>query len=95
MNEMVSDYLVEYQFKLPSKLYPYASRYNKVTWEQAIHLYEIAVESVLTISGEQSIYTGRLSYGRGMTAAKQEFLSLMDKAQKFAEYLILYRCRCR
>lgn len=86
MNEMVSDYLVdEYQFKLPSKLYPYASRYSKISWEQAINLYEIAVKSVLAMTGEKSIYTGRLSYGRGMTAAKQEFLSLMDKAQKFAE----------
>ena len=85
MNETMRDYFIEYQYKLPSKLYPYAARYNKVSWEQAIRLYEIAVESVLTISGEKNLYTGRLTYGRGGVAAKQEFLSLMDKAQKFAE----------
>ena len=86
MSNIVSDYLVdEYQFKLPLRLYPYASRYNKVSWEQAINLYEIAVKSVLVMSGEKSIYTGRLNYNKGIVAAKQEFLSLMDKAQKFAE----------
>lgn len=85
MNKTMYDYLVEYQYKLPSRLYPYATRYNKISWEQAIRLYEIAVETVLIISGEKDLYSGKLTYGRGLVAAKQEFLSLMDKAQKFAE----------
>lgn len=85
MNKTMYDYLVEYQHRLPSNLYPLALRYNKVTWEQAIHLYEIAVETVLTISGEKNLYSGKFSFGRGLLAAKQEFIDLLGKAQKFAE----------
>ena len=85
MNKTMYDYLVEYQYRLPSSLYPLAIRYNKVTWEQAIHLYEIAVETVLTISGEKDLYSGKFSFGRGLLEARQEFIDLLDKAQKFAE----------
>ena len=85
MNKTMYDYLVEYQHRLPSNLYPLAIRYNKVTWEQAIRLYEIAVETVLTISGEKNLYSGKFSFGRGLVAARQEFIDLLDKAQKFAE----------
>ena len=83
MNKIMYDDLVEY--RLPSNLYPVALRYNKVTWEQAIHLYEIAVATVLTISGEKNLHSGKFSFGRGLVAAKQEFIELLDKTQKFAE----------
>lgn len=85
MNKTMYDYLVENQYRLPSSLYSLALRYNKVTWEQAIHLYEIAVETVLIISGEKNLYSGKFSFGRGLVAAKQEFIELLDKTQKFAE----------
>ena len=85
MNKTMYDYLVENQHRLPSSLYPLALRYNKVTWEQAVHLYEIAIEAALIISGEKNLYSGKFSFGRGPIAAKQEFIELLDKAQKFAE----------
>ena len=85
MNKTMYDYLVENQYRLPSSLYSLALRYNKVTWEQAIHLYEIAVETVLIISGEKNLYSGKFSFGRGVAAAKEEFIELLSKTQKFAE----------
>lgn len=85
MNKTMYDYLVENQYRLPSSLYPLALRYNKVTWEQAIHLYEIAVETVLIISGEKNLYSGKFSFGRGLIVARQEFIELLSKTQKFAE----------
>ena len=85
MNKTMYDYLVENQYRLPSNLYSLALKYNKVTWEQAIHLYEIAVETVLIISGEKNLYSGKFSFGRGLIVARQEFIELLSKTQKFAE----------
>ena len=47
--EKSTDFLIRHQYEIPSKLQHLAERYPKVTWDQAIKLYECAVrETIIT-----------------------------------------------
>ena len=82
MNESTYEYCVVHQYELPRRLYSFAKYFRHVTFYQALRLYELSVEEVITTYDAENLYDGPLGFGRGLVPAKNEWLKKMDKIEE-------------
>ena len=83
------DYLIEHQYELPRKLQCYAKYYPNVSFNQALKLYELAVEEIIVIFNAKHLFDTPLSYGRGLAYAKDKWLQKMQQAEEIAAARLL------
>ena len=72
MNESTYEYCVAHQYELPRCLYSFAKYFRHVTFYQALRLYELSVEEIITTYNAENLYDDPLSFGRGLVLAKNE-----------------------
>ena len=53
-----------------------------MTFYQALRLYELSVEEVITTYNVENLYDGPLSFGRGLVLAKNEWLKKMERTEE-------------
>lgn len=82
MNESMFEYCVRHQHELPRRLYAFAKDFRHVTLYQALRLYELSVEEVITTYNAENLYDGPLSFGRGLVLAKKEWLKKMERIEE-------------
>ena len=82
MNESTYEYCVVHQYELPRRLYSFAKRFRHVTFYQALRLYELSVEEVITTYNVENLYDGPLGFGRGLVLAKNEWLKKMERIEE-------------
>lgn len=78
MNDYTLEYCICHQYELPRRLYIFAKNFRYVTFYQALRLYELSVEEVITTYNAENLYNGPLSFGRGLVLAKNEWLKKME-----------------
>ena len=82
MNESTYEYCIAHQYELPRRLYSFAKCFRHVTFYQALRLYELSVEEVITTYDAENLYDGSLGFGRGLVLAKNEWLKKMEKIEE-------------
>lgn len=75
--------LVARQYFIPTRLEHFAERYPTVTWTKAKQFYKQAVTTVLIQHGESNLFSGDLTFGRGLQYAAQEFEKLLREEERF------------
>ena len=82
MNDYTLEYCICHQYELPRRLYAFAKNFPHVTFYQALRLYELSVEEVITTYNVENLYEGPLSFGRGLVLAKNEWLKKMERIEE-------------
>ena len=82
MNESTFEYCIAHQYELPRRLYSFAKYFRHVTFYQALRLYELSVEEVITTYNAENLYDGPLGFGRGLVLAKNEWLKKMERIEE-------------
>ena len=82
MNDYTLEYCICHQYELPRRLYAVAKNLPHVTFYQALRLYELSVEEVITTYTAENRYDGPLGFGRGLVLAKNEWLKKMEKIEE-------------
>ena len=77
------------QYELPGRLHLYAKYYPNVSFNQALKLYELAVEETIVIFNAKHLFDTPLSYGRGLVYAKDKWLQKMQQAEETAAARLL------
>ena len=77
------------QYELPGRLHLYAKYYPNVSFNQALKLYELAVEEIIVIFNAKHLFDTPLSYGRGLVYAKDKWLQKMQQAEEIAAARLL------
>ncbi len=72
------------QYELPRRLHVYAKYYPNVSFNQALKLYELAVEETIVIFNAKHLFDAPLSFGRGLVYAKDKWLQKMQQAEEIA-----------
>lgn len=82
MDKNMREFFIEHQYELPKKLYHHARKFPNVTFIQALKLYSLAVEEILTLYNAKHLYDTPLSFGRGLFVAECEWLKKMIMAEE-------------
>ena len=82
MNDSMLEYCIRHQYELPRRLYAFAKCFRHVTFYQALRLYELSVEEVITTYNVENLYDDPLSFGRGLVLAKNEWLKKMERIEE-------------
>ena len=82
MNDSTFEYCVAHQYELPRRLYSFAKCFRHVTFYQALRLYELSVEEVITTYNVENLYDGPLGFGIGLVLAKNEWLKKMERIEE-------------
>ena len=82
MNDYTLEYCICHQYELPRRLYAFAKNFCHVTFYQALRLYELSVEEVITTYNAENLYDGPLGFGRGLVLAKNEWLKKMERIEE-------------
>ena len=85
--EKSTDFLIRHQYEIPSNLQHLAERYPKVTWNQAIKLYECAVRETIITNSAENLYdvNANLGFGNGFVKASRCFEALLKEANELLE----------
>ena len=83
------DYCIKHQYELPRRLQYYAKYYPNVSFNQALKLYELAVEEIIVIFNAEHLFDTPLSFGRGLVYAKDKWLQKMQQAEEIAAARLL------
>ena len=83
------DWCIEHQYELPRRLQYYAKYYPNVSFNQALKLYELAVEEIIVIFNAEHLFDTPLSFGRGLVYAKDKWLQKMQQAEEIAAARLL------
>lgn len=78
--------MIEHQHDIPKRLFYLAEKYPNVTWKKAKEYYARVVDNVILGAGEENLFSGSLSFGRGLSEAAarfEELLKLEEKAVSF------------
>lgn len=76
------EYQIEHQHDIPKRLFCLAEKYPNVTWKKAREYYVRAVEDVILETGEKNLFSGILSFGRGLNEAAARFEELLKLEEK-------------
>lgn len=76
------EYQVEHQHDIPKRLFYLAEKYPNVTWKKAKAYYAKVVDNVILGSGEENLFSGSLSFGRGLSDAAARFEELLKLEEK-------------
>lgn len=77
----MKEWLVENQYRLPSRLNYLAFRYPAITWEQAQKFYALCVEEVIISNNAKNLYDSEagLGFGRGLVLTRNLFIEKLNK----------------
>lgn len=98
----MKQFMIDHQFEIPKKLYYFAEEFPTVTWKRAQEIYKASVRRVLESYGEEDIFSGRLSFGKGMELVTQTFRGRMgledrkecDNSLFKREYTSIWLTKC-
>ena len=71
------EYQIEHQHDIPKRLFYLAEKYPNVTWKKAKAYYAKVVDNVVLGAGEENLFSGSLSFGRGLNDAAARFEELL------------------
>ena len=80
----MKEYMIQHQYHLPSRLQCYAKYYPNVSFSQALELYALAVQETITIFNAKNLFDTPLSFGKGLTHAKNIWREKMQEAEVIA-----------
>ena len=78
----MKQFMIDHQFEIPKKLYYLAEEFPTVTWKRAQEIYKASVIRVLESYGEEDIFSGRLSFGKGIELVTQTFRGRMGSEDR-------------
>lgn len=84
MDKTLLDICIQRQYELPRRLYAYAKYFPNVSFYQALKLYELAVEETIVIFNAKHLFDESLSFGRGLTYARNKWCQKMTLAEETA-----------
>ena len=76
------EYQVEHQHDIPKRLFYLAEKYPNITWKKAKEYYARVVDNVILGAGEESLFSGSLSFGKGLKEAAARFEELLKLEEK-------------
>lgn len=76
------EYQVEHQHDIPKKLFYLAEKYPNITWKKAKEYYARVVDNVILGAGEENLFSGSLSFGKGLKEAAARFEELLKLEEK-------------
>lgn len=76
------EYQIEHQHDIPKRLFYLAEKYPNITWKKAKEYYARVVDNVILGAGEENLFSGSLSFGRGLNEAAARFEELLKLEEK-------------
>lgn len=76
------EFQIEHQHDIPKRLFYLAEKYPNVTWKKAKEYYTRVVDNVILGAGEENLFSGSLSFGRGLSDAAARFEELLKLEEK-------------
>lgn len=74
--------MIEHQHDIPKRLFHLAEKYPNITWKKAKEYYARVVDNVILGAGEENLFSGNLSFGRGLKEAAARFEELLKLEEK-------------